>query len=117
MRIAVIFGTRPEAIKLAPVILRLKSQEGIDCRVCVTAQRRGLLDQVLQVFDVRPDRDLNLIRPDQPLASESWHARELAASFRDAKFVYPVHPNRSVRRVVQEVPGDARNRESSLPNV
>ena len=69
MKISVIFGTRPEAIKLAPVILRLKRQEGVDCRVCVTAQHRNLLDQVLQVFDVAPDRDLNLMRPDQPLAS------------------------------------------------
>jgi UDP-N-acetylglucosamine 2-epimerase (non-hydrolysing) len=69
MRISVIFGTRPEAIKLAPVILRLKRQDGVDCRVCVTAQHRGLLDQVLQVFDVTPDYDLNLMRADQPLAS------------------------------------------------
>ena len=68
-KIAVIFGTRPEAIKLAPVILELKKHpEVFDCRVCVTAQHRQMLDQVLEVFDIVPDVDLNLMENGQTLA-------------------------------------------------
>lgn len=67
-RVAVIFGTRPEAIKLAPVILALRREPGITCRVCVTAQHRQMLDQVLETFEIRPDADLDLMRPDQSLA-------------------------------------------------
>jgi UDP-N-acetylglucosamine 2-epimerase (non-hydrolysing) len=67
IKIAVIFGTRPEAIKLAPLILKLKTVERMDCRVCVTAQHRQMLDQVLQVFGIVPDDDLNLMVPNQTL--------------------------------------------------
>jgi UDP-N-acetylglucosamine 2-epimerase (non-hydrolysing) len=67
-KISVIFGTRPEAIKLAPVILALKADKHFDCRVCVTAQHREMLDQVLEVFDIKPDVDLNLMQPNQTLA-------------------------------------------------
>ncbi|MBX3745276.1 MAG: UDP-N-acetylglucosamine 2-epimerase (non-hydrolyzing) [Verrucomicrobiae bacterium] len=67
-RVSVIFGTRPEAIKLAPVILALRGEQGIECRVCVTAQHRQMLDQVLETFEIRPDADLDLMRPDQSLA-------------------------------------------------
>src|SRR3954465_11375745 len=64
-----IFGTRPEAIKLCPVICRLRlSCEGLEPRVCVTGQHRSMLDQVLGCFDVSPDHDLNLMTPDQTLA-------------------------------------------------
>jgi len=74
----VVFGTRPEAIKLAPVIRRLREQaERFDVRVCVTAQHRGLLDQVLDVFDIQPDYDLDLMRPGQTLTEST--ARILAA--------------------------------------
>jgi UDP-N-acetylglucosamine 2-epimerase len=68
VRVSVIFGTRPEAIKLAPVILALKGDPFFDCRVCVTAQHREMLDQVLESFDINPDVDLNLMRPNQSLA-------------------------------------------------
>lgn len=68
MKISVIFGTRPEAIKLAPVILALKADPDFECHVCVTAQHRQMLDQVLEVFDIHPDVDLNLMKPDQTLA-------------------------------------------------
>ena len=68
IKISVIFGTRPEAIKLAPVILELKKHKGIKCRVCVTAQHRQMLDQVLEVFGIVPDVDLQLMRPNQTLA-------------------------------------------------
>jgi UDP-N-acetylglucosamine 2-epimerase (non-hydrolysing) len=69
MKIAVIFGTRPEAIKLAPVVLAMKRASDLDCRVCVTGQHRQMLDQVLDVFQIRPDADLNLMVPNQSLAS------------------------------------------------
>jgi len=67
--IAVIFGTRPEAIKLAPVILELKKYpRKFKVRVIVTAQHREMLDQVLKVFNIKPDIDLNLMEKNQTLA-------------------------------------------------
>ena len=62
------FGTRPEAIKMAPVVKELKSRENIDCIVCVTAQHREMLDQVLEVFDIVPDYDLNIMQHGQTLS-------------------------------------------------
>lgn len=67
-KISVIFGTRPEAIKLAPVILALKAHPDFECHVCVTAQHRQMLDQVLEVFGIQPDVDLDLMKPNQTLA-------------------------------------------------
>ena len=75
-KISVVFGTRPEAIKLAPVILALKRDPQFDCRVCVTAQHREMLDQVLQVFEIVPDVDLNLMQPNQTLAGLTARAIE-----------------------------------------
>ncbi len=67
-RILFILGTRPEAIKLAPVILRLQAlPEEFQARVAVTAQHRQMLDQVLEAFHIRPDHDLNLMSPGQTL--------------------------------------------------
>lgn len=66
-KISVIFGTRPEAIKLCPVVLALKADPAFDCRVCVTGQHREMLQQVLDVFGVVPDVDLALMRPNQTL--------------------------------------------------
>jgi UDP-N-acetylglucosamine 2-epimerase len=66
---AVVFGTRPEAIKMAPVVLKLKRDERIAARTIVTAQHREMLDQVLDLFSVKPDIDLGLMRPDQRLAA------------------------------------------------
>jgi UDP-N-acetylglucosamine 2-epimerase (non-hydrolysing) len=69
LRVIVIFGTRPEAVKMAPVIKELqKHPEEIDTCICVTAQHREMLDQVLEVFNITPDVDLDLMRPDQNLA-------------------------------------------------
>ncbi len=62
-----IFGTRPEAIKMAPVIKILDESPAIDSLVCVTAQHRAMLDQVLTLFDIHPDIDLDIMRPDQDL--------------------------------------------------
>lgn len=67
MSILVVFGTRPEAIKMAPVVQALQRALDITVRVCVTAQHRQMLDQVLELFDIRPDHDLNLMRPGQDL--------------------------------------------------
>jgi len=69
MKISVIFGTRPEAIKLAPVILALRRDSRFSAHVCVTAQHRQMLDQVLEVFGLIPDADLDLMRPGQTLTS------------------------------------------------
>lgn len=67
-KILLIFGTRPEAIKLCPVIRNLREYPtGFDVRVCVTAQHREMLDQVLEAFDVKPDHDLDLMTPGQSL--------------------------------------------------
>ena len=66
-RILVTFGTRPEAIKMAPVIHALKSRDTFETLVCVTAQHRELLDQVLNFFGIMPDFDLDLMEPNQPL--------------------------------------------------
>ena len=65
--ILVVFGTRPEAVKLAPVVRELSRREGVCVRVCVTAQHREMLDQVLEAFDVKPDHDLDLMLPGQTL--------------------------------------------------
>jgi len=75
-RIAIIFGTRPEAIKLAPVIMAMRSDPRFDCRICVTAQHREMLDQVLDVFGIHPDVDLDLMRPNQTLAGLTARAIE-----------------------------------------
>ena len=67
-KILTVFGTRPEAIKLAPVILELEKKTDVQTRVCVTAQHRQMLDQVLALFGIVPDVDLDLMMPDQTLA-------------------------------------------------
>lgn len=61
------FGTRPEAIKMAPVVTALKAEPRIDCVVCVTAQHREMLDQVLSAFDISPEHDLDIMHPGQDL--------------------------------------------------
>lgn len=63
----IVFGTRPEAIKMAPLIKALQREETFEIKVCVTAQHREMLDQVLDFFDIRPNYDLNLMKPDQNL--------------------------------------------------
>ena len=67
MKILSVFGTRPEAIKLAPVILALQSTPGIEHVTCVSGQHREMLDQVLHLFDLQPKYDLNVMRPGQSL--------------------------------------------------
>lgn len=67
LRVLSIFGTRPEAIKMAPVVQALAATRGLESLVCVTAQHRAMLDQVLALFDIRPDYDLDVMRDDQDL--------------------------------------------------
>lgn len=67
LKLLFIFGTRPEAIKMAPVIKEFHNNSPFDVKVCVTAQHRQMLDQVLNFFNIKPDYDLNLMRPNQSL--------------------------------------------------
>ena len=66
-KILLVFGTRPEAIKMAPLVRALEKEESVESKVCVTAQHREMLDQVLDIFDIKPDYDLNLMKPGQDL--------------------------------------------------
>lgn len=65
----IIFGTRPEAIKMAPLVKEFKKNDDFETKVCVTAQHREMLDQVLDFFEIKPDFDLNLMKPNQNLFS------------------------------------------------
>ncbi|WP_418135384.1 non-hydrolyzing UDP-N-acetylglucosamine 2-epimerase [Oceanimonas smirnovii] len=67
MKVLTVFGTRPEAIKMAPLALQLAADERFNAKVCVTAQHREMLDQVLDLFELKPDFDLNLMKPGQDL--------------------------------------------------
>lgn len=62
IKVMTIFGTRPEAIKMAPLVKKLQSRKEIQCIVCVTAQHRQMLDQVLEAFKITPDYDLNIMQ-------------------------------------------------------
>lgn len=66
-KVLLVFGTRPEAIKMAPLVKTFENQPNIDSKVCVTAQHREMLDQVLDIFDIKPDYDLNIMKPGQDL--------------------------------------------------
>lgn len=68
IKVMTIFGTRPEAIKMAPLVQELKARKEIECIVCVTAQHRQMLDQVLETFEIKPDFDLNIMKPGQTLS-------------------------------------------------
>ena len=68
IKVMTIFGTRPEAIKMAPLVKELKSRKEIECIVCVTAQHRQMLDQVLNVFNIIPDYDLDIMEQEQTLS-------------------------------------------------
>ncbi len=67
-KILIVFGTRPEAIKMAPLVKEFqKDTNNFETKVCVTAQHRQMLDQVLEIFDIKPDYDLNIMKPGQDL--------------------------------------------------
>ena len=67
MKVLTVFGTRPEAIKMAPLVHKLAADDRFEAKVCVTAQHREMLDQVLELFEITPDYDLNLMKPGQDL--------------------------------------------------
>jgi UDP-N-acetylglucosamine 2-epimerase (non-hydrolysing) len=71
LKILSVFGTRPEAVKMAPIVRLLKTTSGVEARVCVTAQHRQMLDQVLKLFEINTDYDLDLMRENQSLAQLS----------------------------------------------
>jgi len=66
-KVLLVFGTRPEAIKMAPLVKAFEKEKSIESRVCVTAQHRKMLDQVLEIFDIQPDYDLNIMKAGQDL--------------------------------------------------
>ena len=68
IKVMTVFGTRPEAIKMAPLVKVLEKRENIESIVCVTAQHRQMLDQVLEFFDITPDYDLNIMKSGQTLS-------------------------------------------------
>ncbi|CEN76770.1 UDP-N-acetylglucosamine 2-epimerase [[Clostridium] sordellii] len=74
IKVMTIFGTRPEAIKMAPLVKELESREQIESIVCVTAQHRQMLDQVLDTFDIKPDYDLNIMKQGQTLVDITTRA-------------------------------------------
>ena len=74
IKVMTVFGTRPEAIKMAPLIKELEKRDGIQSIVAVTAQHRQMLDQVLSLFDIKPDYDLNIMKPKQTLAQITTRA-------------------------------------------
>lgn len=71
MKILTVFGTRPEAIKMAPLVRQLEKEPGLESVVCVTAQHREMLDQVLELFELTPDFDLNVMKPNQSVSQIS----------------------------------------------
>ena len=68
LKVMTVFGTRPEAIKMAPLVKELQSRQGINSVLCVTAQHREMLDQVLDLFQLVPDYDLNIMKPGQTIS-------------------------------------------------
>ena len=66
-KILTVFGTRPEAIKMAPLVHSLAADDCFDAKVCITAQHREMLDQVLELFEIKPDFDINIMRASQTL--------------------------------------------------
>ena len=66
-KVLLVFGTRPEAIKMAPLVKAFEKESSIETKVCETAQHREMLDQVLDMFDIKPDFDLNIMKSGQDL--------------------------------------------------
>ena len=69
MKVMCVFGTRPEAIKMCPLVLELKKHQEIDCVVCLTGQHREMLTQVMEAFDIKEDYNLNIMRPKQTVST------------------------------------------------
>ena len=97
-----VFGTRPEAIKMCPLALKLKERENIETIVCVTAQHRQMLDQVLDAFKIKPEYDLNVMKDKQTLTHITAEVLERAKNLEFAPYkvgdrvgqmVFLVHPS------------------------
>lgn len=88
IRVMTIFGTRPEAIKMAPLVKELEKREEIESIVCVTAQHRQMLDQVLETFNITPDYDLNIMKQGQTLVDITTRALQSLS-----KVISQVKPN------------------------
>ena len=78
MKVLTVFGTRPEAIKMAPLVHALAKDPFFEAKVCVTAQHREMLDQVLKLFSIVPDYDLNIMQPGQGLTLRLVCARAIS---------------------------------------
>jgi len=76
IKVLTVFGTRPEGIKMAPIIKEMEKREEIESVTCITAQHREMLDQVLRIFDIQPDYDLNIFKPGQSLTKITTRALE-----------------------------------------
>ncbi len=76
LKVMTVFGTRPEGIKMAPIIKELEKRDNIESVTCITAQHRDMLDQVLSIFDIKPDYDLNIFEPGQSLTKITTRALE-----------------------------------------
>ena len=74
IKVMTVFGTRPEAIKMAPLVKELQKRKEIESIVCVTAQHRQMLDQVLNTFEITPDYDLDIMQQGQTLADITTRA-------------------------------------------
>ena len=90
-KIMIVFGTRPEAIKMCPLVNELKLRKSIKTSVCVTAQHREMLDQVLTAFSIKPDYDLNIMKQGQTLADITTRALNgLEEVIKEVKVEVPV---------------------------
>ena len=76
LKVMTVFGTRPEGIKMAPIIKELEKRDNIESIICITAQHRQMLDQVLHIFDIEADYDLNIFEPGQSLTKITTRALE-----------------------------------------
>ncbi|WP_316699674.1 non-hydrolyzing UDP-N-acetylglucosamine 2-epimerase [Paratissierella segnis] len=76
MKVMTVFGTRPEGIKMAPILKALEKRSNIESVICITAQHREMLDQVLRLFNIKPDYDLNIFKPGQTLTEITTRALE-----------------------------------------
>lgn len=111
-KVMLVFGTRPEAIKMCPLVNELKRRQTVQVRVCVTGQHRQMLDQVLRVFRVTPDYDLSVMKERQTLFDVTLNIldriRRVVEEHPDVKVVYPVHRNPVVRQAAREELGGCR---------
>ena len=87
-RVLSVFGTRPEAIKMAPLVKRLQATPGIETRVCVTAQHRQMLDQVMALFGLSANHDMAVMQPNQTL--NGLFARVMAGADAILEYIVPI---------------------------